>query len=569
MMKKWLLTCISVFMLITLAAPIASASTLSAVATVNGNTIEINGTYRYGSNREVTLVVTDPLGNINYLNQATTLEGGAFHFSFSLKNNAINGIYKATVGGDGIKDTAVVDFQYSAASSPVSPPSGGTPSVIPEESENMTTDYPIGDAEVITDIGSNGKPISVLTLDTAKLAKIFETLKMSDGSEQTGGRTIRIVIADTHAATSVRIPALSLVQGSSEVSDAILSIETSTATYQLPIGLIDVGRLTQEMNVSADSLFIELQIEQMENENEEIKNNLKRQGFTMLTGAVSFTIIASSPSKSHPITDFGGVYVERMIPVPSMVNASRSSAFLYDPATGDVSFVPTIFITNEGVQKAVIKRPGNSIYVIAEGNKTFDDTSNHWARLDIESLASKGIVKGNTETHFAAEDSITRAQFSALLVRSLGLSVNSSTHLDVAIGTSIDSVKFSDILPDAWYASYVSVAAESGLIRGYEDGTFRPMEEITREQMTVMITRALNIAGKQVNMDSKKENELLLAFKDANDINEWAKSSVAVAIEAGIINGVTTKRFAAQEQATRAQAVVMLKRLLQHVQFIN
>jgi hypothetical protein len=86
--------------------------------------------------------------------------------------------------------------------------------------------------------------------------------------------------------------------------------------------------------------------------------------------------------------------------------------------------------------------------------------------------------------------------------------------------------------------------------------------------MAVMVARALRVAGKNVDV-SGKQSQLLAQFTDQASIGDWAETSIAQTVEAGIITGMTPDTFAPNENATRAQAAVMLKRLLQHVQFIN
>ena len=76
---------------------------------------------------------------------------------------------------------------------------------------------------------------------------------------------------------------------------------------------------------------------------------------------------------------------------------------------------------------------------------------------------------------FNPDGEITRAEFAALLVRSLGL--NEET----------DALSFTDVGPDEWYTGVIGAAVSSGLINGYKDGTFRPDALISREQMVTMI----------------------------------------------------------------------------------
>ncbi|MCZ8512676.1 S-layer homology domain-containing protein [Paenibacillus filicis] len=208
--------------------------------------------------------------------------------------------------------------------------------------------------------------------------------------------------------------------------------------------------------------------------------------------------------------------------------------------------------TINGTIEVTIKRPGNSIYAVVQSSKTFDDLKGHWAKSDIELLASKLVVNGTTAETFAPDTRITRAEFAALLVRAAGL-------------TEAAVTDFSDVQSTDWFAGAVGAASKAGLIEGTGEGKFQPNATITREQKAVMIFRAMKLAGKQSDTDAKKLN----AFKDSSTLSSWSKDAVAGAVNAGIVSGVTDSTFVPAGQATRAEAAVMLKRLLKFVEFIN
>lgn len=179
----------------------------------------------------------------------------------------------------------------------------------------------------------------------------------------------------------------------------------------------------------------------------------------------------------------------------------------------------------------------------------FEDLSSHWAKKDIEYLVDQKIIEGVTPTQFEPDRSITRAEFAALVVRSLGLTT-------VASGTS-----FNDVDTSAWYADTVSAATYAGLINGYEDNSFRPAAPVTREEMTAIAIRALSYAQVATTVPASRQNELLSQFKDADQI-VWAHKEIAAALNAKIINGMTEDTFSPTGTATRAQAAVVVKRFL-------
>ncbi|TVY07455.1 S-layer homology domain-containing protein [Paenibacillus cremeus] len=84
-----------------------------------------------------------------------------------------------------------------------------------------------------------------------------------------------------------------------------------------------------------------------------------------------------------------------------------------------------------------------------------------------------------------------------------------------------------------------------------------------------MISRAVKFAGKQKTLDKEKQTQLLAKFSDAKSIGSWAAPSVAQSVDSGLIDGLSDKEFAPKTNATRAQATVMLKRLLASIEFMN
>jgi hypothetical protein len=120
------------------------------------------------------------------------------------------------------------------------------------------------------------------------------------------------------------------------------------------------------------------------------------------------------------------------------------------------------------------------------------------------------------------------------------------------------------VAPGAWYAGAVWAAHEAKLIDGFEDGTFRPAEPVTREQVAVMIVRAMEYAGSAPVADGMPK-----PFDDAADIAPWAASAVDRLTGASIIRGLSETTFGPREYATRSQSTVLLKRMLQTMQFIN
>ena len=172
----------------------------------------------------------------------------------------------------------------------------------------------------------------------------------------------------------------------------------------------------------------------------------------------------------------------------------------------------------------------------------FTDTMGHWAQEDIEEMAARGIVSGVTADTFEPDRSITRAEFATLVAKALELE-------------SSNTAGFADVSADAWYDAPVNAAVNAGIITGY-DGRFRPDDLITREEMAVILGKVYDFLGKSAGRGG------IDRFTDKDAISEWAYVYVDKAATVGLISGMTYDTFVPQENATRAQAASVIRRLL-------
>jgi hypothetical protein len=169
-----------------------------------------------------------------------------------------------------------------------------------------------------------------------------------------------------------------------------------------------------------------------------------------------------------------------------------------------------------------------------------------WACDAIEYLANLEIVNGVDETSYMPDKVLTRAELAKILVKALNLADKEP------------SQNAKDLSEGAWYINFIKTAMASGLMQGYEDGTFRPEKPVSREEIAVSVMRSLNLEiGEQV------EVEGALNFTDTEEISDWAKPFTAQAVKEGIITGFTDGSFKPKQLVNRAQTAVMLYRFLQ------
>nr|WP_276510082.1 S-layer homology domain-containing protein [Paenibacillus qinlingensis] len=189
-------------------------------------------------------------------------------------------------------------------------------------------------------------------------------------------------------------------------------------------------------------------------------------------------------------------------------------------------------------------------------DRSFQDLSGHWARSIIEHMAAKHIAQGTGMDTFEPEAAVSRASFAAFLVRSLGM----STHDPIGLS-------FRDVEEEAWYNPVITAAVHNGIIDA-DSGSIRPNEPITREEMIVMLMRTFSKF--HVNVDSLPSTVVdsqggETAFDDAGDMADWSLAAVKQARALGIIEGAKSNHFFPKEQATRAESMAVILRLLEHL----
>ena len=180
--------------------------------------------------------------------------------------------------------------------------------------------------------------------------------------------------------------------------------------------------------------------------------------------------------------------------------------------------------------------------------KTFADIAENSAQGAIEDLASRGILNGVNDTSFAPDQTMTRAQFAAVTVRALGLTPKSNA-------------VFSDVGAASWYAPYVGTANTYGIVNGTSADTFSPEATITREQATVMVSRAAKLCGMDTNLENAEILDVLSQFGDYPTSSAWARQSLAFCYQNGILSP-SVLDIQPKEAVTRGEVAAMVDQML-------
>lgn len=195
-----------------------------------------------------------------------------------------------------------------------------------------------------------------------------------------------------------------------------------------------------------------------------------------------------------------------------------------------------------------------SRFAIAYAAKTFADLAAYpWAKHEIEVMAAKEVIKGVSADAFAPGQTLTRADYALLLTRVFELE---------GLVDAIHAQQFADVKPGDYYYDAVQIAAELNIIKGTGDGSFKPRDPVTRQDMFVMAARAMQAAGRWD--DDAGAGFDLTVFEDHAKISSYAIDAIRGLTRAGLIRGDGTL-VRPLDQVSRAEAAVLIYRLYNEV----
>lgn len=157
--------------------------------------------------------------------------------------------------------------------------------------------------------------------------------------------------------------------------------------------------------------------------------------------------------------------------------------------------------------------------------------------IAITRMQSSGYIQGFGDGTFRPEATLTRAEFVTVINRMYKYYVQANNI-------------FKDIKSTDWYYGDVLAAAQVGYIKGFGDGTFRPNEQVSREQVCVMLNSILNIESD------------LYEVTIADEVSDWARESVEKAVSNGLFELEEGDRFRATQPITRGETCVALQKCI-------
>ena len=239
-------------------------------------------------------------------------------------------------------------------------------------------------------------------------------------------------------------------------------------------------------------------------------------------------------------------------------DAVKAAADKLAAALADLKPLPVVDVTvtraegKDGVDLKVVDSKDETLVDVSipaaiPAGKTFTDVpASHWAAQAIREANGLGILNGVSADKFAPSGTLNRAMVATAL-------------FNLSHGQKGYDASFTDVPAGSWYADSVAWASRTGVVQGYDGNVFKPLDNITREQLAVMLFRY----AKLTDIGTVGFGSELGDFDDGGEVHAWAEEAMVWCVVNGIITGKTTKILAPTATATRAEAATMLLRMVE------
>nr|WP_274528574.1 S-layer homology domain-containing protein [Paenibacillus piscarius] len=368
-------------------------------------------------------------------------------------------------------------------------------------------------SKLVTIVGDK----ATLKLVDADVLKAFDALVAANAGKT--GLTLTLNLGTVNAAT-VEVPlSKAIIEAAKAKGIANIAITFNGLTVTIPVGQFSEA-VTLTASTVADTTVTSVS---------SLKLASSVYDFDLKVGGVATTTFKEPITLKLPLKNTEGLDRELLSVAKVVYGALQFQGGVVD---GDHITEP---------------RDTFSSYAVLENKVTFKDIASvqAWAGRQISVVAAKGAIEGVGNDNFAPKSNVTRAEFAKMLIRALNLENNSAKQ------------SFSDVSSTAWYAPYVAVAAEKGIITGRSAAQFDPTATITRAEMATMIARAVKAQKPEAVTNASS----LSKFSDAGKIAASLKDGVAFAASNNLVIGNAGK-FNPNNTATRAEAAVIIYRTI-------
>ena len=335
--------------------------------------------------------------------------------------------------------------------------------------------------------------------------------------------------------------------------EMMLEIKTDDVSYTIPTVDINNQEILASLgqNVKPDDIKITVTVANVgANKQQEIQQVASQNDLNLIGTPMAFEVNVSYKDKVQEISRFSQ-FVSRQIEI-SKEDVKKITTAVVCEEDGTFRHVPTYVFNKDNQWYAKINSRTNSTYALIENHVSFKDTVGKWYETTVTEMASRKIVNGVGPELFEGERTITRAEFSAIIVTALGLPLE-------------DVADFSDVSSTAWYSKPIASAVHYGLVEGVGEGKFSPNDPITREAAMVMIERAAKLTPFPVYMNARY---LEKEFSDLDSASAWAREAVDWNLNNQLVTGINGE-VRPKDKMTRAEVTTVVLRLLQQAGLVD
>ncbi len=540
---------------------LSNVANLSALSVSNGilNPAFNSGTISYTVNVEnqVSSITVSPTAADE--NATITVNGN------SVTSGQQLGSIGLSVGSNTIKvvvtaeDNTIKTYTITVTRAAASNDGGGThtPSQPSQDTVIVMVNGKAQNAGKLTNTTDDGKSTVIVEVDNKVIeSKIDEVLSNNANAI---GNVIQVIIADTKSEVAKVLLTGDIIR-KLETNNFNISVKRDNVEYVIPAEELTISKVAESLGVSENNLVnirIEVKIAQVDKSiNAKYYEIAQSNRAELILLPVEFEIVAKVTKKDGTteevvINRFSN-YVERILEIPAGVDPNKITTGIVFNLDGTYSHVPTEVLQNDNKWQAKLNSMTNSSYSVIWNPIIVKSVENHWAKDAVNDLASRLIIF-NPEK-FEPNKAITRADFAEYTVRALGLYREGSTHQN----------SFKDVSVTGDRALAILIANEYGILTGYPDGTFRPDQQITREEAMVMYSRAMKIT-RLIGTDLTIYN----TYTDYGKVSSWAEPSVIEVLAAHVFNGTSVMTISPKSKLTYAEAAVAIQNLLIKSNLIN
>gem|GEM_PF-2221487 len=363
--------------------------------------------------------------------------------------------------------------------------------------------------------------------------QIKDAIEKAKKAKDVSSITIKAEANETVTKSTVTMPKNSLTNISIESMD--LNIETVLGIISLP------EKALSEISKQSQGSSVEIVIENV------ASNKLNDEQKSITESSVVYDISIISEGKK--ISSFGGQKITISLPYELKDGQSKEKVSVwYMNDKGELEKISCTYDEKTGLASFITEHL--SYYVVGYDNSInfIDVKESDWFYKHVAYVTSRGLFSGTSEDTFSPNTPMTRAMLVTVLHRLEGKPV-------VAKATS-----FVDLRDGEFYIDAVNWSLEKEIVDGVTKTEFKPKNNITREQLALMLYRYASSKNMVSDVTGSIE-----AFADKDKVNDWAKDAIKWAVGKGIITGKLDNKLDPTGSATRAEVAAMLQRYIENI----